>query len=350
MEDVNREELIKNPNISFIINGTRIKNGINTQQECVSIGVIKKKPKNELSDDEILPEFVDVVEQPYFKALHRTKRRPVVGGISGIIATGTACTIGVIVMDKSNNDALVALTNNHCAGHQYDSSHPPSSGLGSANTTGLPFIQHSPTDGGSNPSEKIGAVLRASKFKYGGQTNTTDAALISFDSINLAKWTIHNATTNPVTFASSAEYGVGDSVRKSGRTTYHTSHGQIADLNLAMNVDMGGGQIAAFTNQIAILSNDGVTKFSDGGDSGSVILKQFGSNFKVIGLLFAGGNTPSHGPLTAANHINTVALAMNIKAWDGSIVVAQNAAPNISVFGCNFERVGDTTRAITHSV
>jgi len=78
-----------------------------------------------------------------------------------------------------------------------------------------------------------------------------------------------------------AEPEIGMKVKKSGRTT-GTTHGEISQIDAAVNVDMGDAKMALFTGQI-IVEREGM---SAGGDSGSAVLTEEGN--KIVGLLFAG--------------------------------------------------------------
>lgn len=77
-----------------------------------------------------------------------------------------------------------------------------------------------------------------------------------------------------------AEPEIGMKVKKSGRTT-GTTHGEISQVEAAVNVSMGEGRVALFTNQF-IVEKEGM---SAGGDSGSLVLTE---DNKAVGLLFAG--------------------------------------------------------------
>ncbi len=77
-----------------------------------------------------------------------------------------------------------------------------------------------------------------------------------------------------------AEPEIGLAVKKSGRTT-GTTHGEISQIEAAVNVAMGNGRTALFVDQM-IVEKPGM---SAGGDSGSAVLTE---DNKIVGLLFAG--------------------------------------------------------------
>lgn len=88
---------------------------------------------------------------------------------------------------------------------------------------------------------------------------------------------------------------VGLGVRKSGRTTGHTT-GTIGSINTTVSVrypkscGSGGGSVFTFTNQVVINSST----FSAGGDSGSLIVSA-GSCPQPVALLFAGSSSSTIG-------------------------------------------------------
>ena len=88
---------------------------------------------------------------------------------------------------------------------------------------------------------------------------------------------------------------INQSVAKHGRTTGLT-FGSVVDISFDGTVDLNG-RSAYFENQFVIVGGYG--PFSEGGDSGSLILDNPGSH--PIGLLFAGDDTH-----TLANPIQAV--------------------------------------------
>ena len=77
----------------------------------------------------------------------------------------------------------------------------------------------------------------------------------------------------------SAEVDLGESVKKSGRTTGFSS-GRILTINATINVQYGEG-VVTFKDQLVS------TNMSQPGDSGSVLLNE---DNEVVGLLFAGSD------------------------------------------------------------
>jgi hypothetical protein len=92
---------------------------------------------------------------------------------------------------------------------------------------------------------------------------------------------------------------IGETVRKVGRTTGLTT-GTVTDINSPANSTAG----SSFTHQVRITPVAGVDKFSNNGDSGSVIVN---ATNQVVALLWGGNTGPS-----VANNIGDVLTAMGI--------------------------------------
>ena len=76
---------------------------------------------------------------------------------------------------------------------------------------------------------------------------------------------------------------VGLAVKKNGRTT-GTTHGEISQVDVAVNVNMGNNRVALFVDQL-IVEKQGMCA---GGDSGSAVLTE---DNEIVGLLYAGSDT-----------------------------------------------------------
>lgn len=345
------ETIMGKPGVVFAKAGTKIKNGIDTGIPCIVVGVITKKPKKKLKTSELVPAslsdgtITDVIETPEVfagAAPYTDKYRPVPGGVSGIIAGGSACTIGLLVKDTTD-DAIVALTCNHCCGLKYDPAYtdPITGNLAPEGTT---FLQPSPVDGGVDPDDKIGEVKRCVAIKFGA-TNYVDAGITSIASPVTARNGIFSLDNGPFTFGADADYEVGTQIYKVGRTSGKIIDDHIVAKNVAVNVNYGQA-IAYFTNTIEY-------SHSVGGDSGAAVLissneSGVGGPYKVIGINFAGGTGTGF-----ATPIETIATDLGIEAWpDGTwspdIVVASNASPVIRVNGQCYSRVEDTSDPVTH--
>jgi hypothetical protein len=143
--------------------------------------------------------------------------------------------------------------------------------------------------------------------------NTVDAALAEIgNGIAFEGRTPSNGYGAPRTQTVTAS--VGMRVMKHGRTTGFTK-GRVQGVNASVNVGYSNG-VALFTGQIII----GGGGFSAGGDSGSLIVVEKGSNArKPVGLLFAGG-----GGITVANPIDDVLSELEKRPGIGSLTILTN--------------------------
>jgi hypothetical protein len=211
--------------------------------------------------------------------------RPVPIGVSTGHPDITAGTIGARVTDGVD---VYALSNNHV----YAASNAAS--IGDA------VIQPGTFDGGSS-IDNIGTlddfetIVFCNPYPTSCPSNTIDAAIASTTAAYVGFRTPSDGYGAPS--SSTATASVGMRVMKYGRTTGQTN-GRIYAINATVDVNYGLPGFARFVNQIIITPGS----FSAGGDSGSLIVVQKGSDErKPVGLLFAGSNT-----LTIANPIDPV--------------------------------------------
>jgi hypothetical protein len=107
--------------------------------------------------------------------------------------------------------------------------------------------------------------------------------------------------------AGKAVAAVGMAVQKRGRTTAHT-FGDVASTDFTVSINYGDGLgVHVLKHQIRITPDTSRNpKFSDHGDSGSVVMD---SSRNVVGLLFAGAND---GSATFANPIQAALDELNV--------------------------------------
>lgn len=355
------------PGVTVAYHGTKKINGQETDIPCIIVGVETKIPKEQLNESELIPSKVygiptDIIEFPRFYSSstctggsgagcspHDERHRPLVGGISAVEETSTACTLGLIVRDTTDGD-LVALTNNHCGGLLYDSYYMVPT-YGNSSVVGLGMMQPSPYDGGG-AADLYGSVKRAVAMQFGtgiGATNLVDCS-ISTVPIDGTDFSILELNEGPFPFVDKSYYSVGEAIYKSGRTTGNTPPPvtTVSSKSIVVNVDYGGGvgginNIATFTDQILYTA---ATRFSQGGDSGSAILIFKNGRYRLIGLHFAGDAT---GTMGIANPIEDVASLLDIEWWDGSVVVPYTEDTNIYVNGKEYVRVGSTSYDVSHT-
>lgn len=273
--------------------GAKIESGSNIiAEDAVRIYVHVKIPKNQLNPPDVIPEefnglptdVIEVGDVIAYQTLKSWQRfgtnRPTSCGVSVGHPKVTAGTLGCLV--EKDGDHFI-LSNNHVLADSNNAA------------VGDTIIQAGKIDGGASPNSDI-AVLSAFKtIDFSGADNDIDAAIakIGDSSQTLAEPEIidiglpKTQTKLPVKFLS---------VRKHGRTTGHTI-GVIEDISLDIDIRYGS-KIASFVDQIAI-RGVGSAPFSQGGDSGSLIVDAVTLN--PVGLLFAGGNN-----MTFANPIDPV--------------------------------------------
>jgi Peptidase family S64 len=215
-------------------------------------------------------------------SIDRTARfaRPVPIGVSTGHPQVSAGTIGCRVTDGAN---VYALSNNHVYAIENRAS------------IGDNALQPGPSDGGVNPDDAIGTLHDFQPIDFSpSASNQIDAA------ISLASTATLGNATPPDGFgmprSQTLPASVGLRVMKYGRTTGLTK-GRIDAINAIIYVNYDSG-VAQFVNQIVIKPGT----FSAGGDSGSLVVAQSGTNArKPVGLVFAGS-----GVISIANPIGPV--------------------------------------------
>lgn len=224
---------------------------------------------------------------------HRSRRRPLIVGVSVGHHRITAGTLGAFVKGKRDGRPRL-LSNNHVLADENRAKR------------GDVIIQPGAFDGGSASRDRIGSLGAFVRLRARG-TNRVDAALatldprIEFDPAKLTgRGRLAGVAADPV--------DEGDLVEKLGRTTGRT-RGRITAFeldNIVVAYDTGN---LRFDDQIEI-EGLGSDAFSDGGDSGSLIFNS--RDLRAVALLFAGGD---HGGrngkgLTYANPIGAVLTAL----------------------------------------
>ncbi|WP_157953731.1 PKD domain-containing protein [Oceanimonas marisflavi] len=232
--------------------------------------------------------------------------RPVPIGVSSGHPDITAGTIGARVKDA---DGIVyALSNNHVYANSNEAS------------IGDTVLQPGALDGGQNTADDtIGTLDDFEPIDFSG-TNTMDAAIAASSVFDLGVATPGDGYGVPALTTVTAY--PGQAVQKYGRTTGWTQ-GEVAEVNVTIDVcyrtqgPFRCVKSARFVEQIAISPG----AFSDGGDSGSLIVTD-DSNNNPVGLLFAGSNTR-----TLANQIDVVLNRFNVTIDDGSGDMPDNTPP-----------------------
>jgi S1-C subfamily serine protease len=226
---------------------------------------------------------------------HRLNARPLLAGSSVGHEKVTAGTLGGFV---ERDGRTFILSNNHVLANE---------DLAKAND---PILQRASLDGGRHPTDRVGDLQRWVRLRSQG-SNLVDAALASiaphveFDPYLLQG--IFKGKNARLAGLGPAVLEDGETVFKVGRTTGATEGRVTAfDLDhLVVSFDRGN---LRFDGQMEIEGTTGA--FSDGGDSGSMVLN---SGMEAVGLLFAGSDAGgSNGlGLTYATPIHTVLDKLN---------------------------------------
>jgi hypothetical protein len=290
--------------------GFKIADGVQTNEPCVVVSVVKKLPVIQLSASSLVPKWLgsirtDVVETGKIFALaDPTQRmRPARPGISIGHYQITAGTLGCLVQ---RNGQVYILSNNHVlansnAAHLGDAilQPGPHDGGGSADQIGTleQFIpvgfEQGSSPSGCSPLSSLMRLFRPSALVNEPGNNTVDCAIARPLSADLVNPDILNIGI-PTGVGTAT---LGTPVQKSGRTTGFTTD-QITQIDVTVSVDYGGN-IATYKNQLM------AGAMSQGGDSGSAVLDM---DKQVVGLLFAGSSTT-----TIMNPIQFVLDALQVQ-------------------------------------
>lgn len=224
---------------------------------------------------------------------HRKNARPLLIGTSVGHVDVTAGTIGAFV-ERAGRKYI--LSNNHVLANE------------DRGKRGDSILQRGAIDGGRSPRDKVATLRHWVPLKEKG-ANLVDAALgeitTEYDPVRLRA--LVNGADRKLAGVGPEFVDEGDVVYKVGRTTGPTT-GRVTAFDLdgvVISFDQGN---LRFDGQIEI-EGSGDRAFSDGGDSGSLILD---AGMNAVGLLFAGSERGGSNDLglTYANPIHTVLKAL----------------------------------------
>jgi len=318
------KELMKYPNVIGVGTGEKTVRGTGVGKIAIIVNVRKKVPRSMLKPRDIIPEKVgpmvtDVVELGdirFLEADRRERIRPVRGGYSignvDITAGTLGCVLNILGVEYLLSNAHVFTS---------DATQPTSQSE--------TIIQPGPYDGGRFPTDIVAKLEKyipirvtlnlsecnlsrgiAGTLTFISKILGRQSRFVAFAESGIAN-RVDAAIAMPLTEFSYEIEGIGiptvfDSfhlnqiVRKSGRTTGITE-GVVTQENVTISVGYSRTLplLALFEDQV-IISGE---QFSQGGDSGSAILR----GDKIVGLLFAGNES---GSITIANRIENVIEAL----------------------------------------
>lgn len=232
---------------------------------------------------------------------HRMRMRPAPGGISVGHFRITAGTLGCLVRGNTapRDRRLMILSNNHVLANSNDAR------LGDC------ICQPGPFDGGRCPQDQIAILESFVRINFAGGINYVDCATGWAWPDRVRRELMYLSGTSPRFFRVGAvpkAPSVGMVVGKTGRTT-QLKAGRVTAVGVSVNVNFGGGRVAHFRDQMAIVGTTSAG-FSAGGDSGSLIW-EWRTGLAPVGLLFAGG-----GGTTFGNRITRVLSALNVRMYN----------------------------------
>jgi hypothetical protein len=225
---------------------------------------------------------------------HQQRNRPLrIGGSIGHFKV-TAGTLGCFGRDRTT-DAVLILSNNHVLANENQA------------RNGDSILQPGQWDDGQNPADAVATLWNFVKLQR-NLANLVDCAVAS---VNEGIDHNHRNLTGLGRLSGLGDefLDVGSRVGKVGRTT-GTTHGQVTAFeldNVVIAYDVGN---LRFDHQVEI-EGEGNDPFSQGGDSGSLIVDK---EQKAIALLFAGsdlGGANGKG-LTYANPLRSVLEALRV--------------------------------------
>jgi hypothetical protein len=230
--------------------------------------------------------------------------RPILLGVSGgnihsIIKTKKekGCfsgTLGSMVEDSDENEYI--LSNNHVIADQNKAK------------SGQLIVQPGLVDVAclKSQSNQVATFSRTIKIKFGGGTNTVDAAIAAVEPGMVSPQILFIGDIA----STQATPTIGMPVQKMGRTTCLTS-GVIAglDANVTINYsdDVKKPKLAKFVNQILVTGSVLTPTFGAPGDSGSLVVT-LGDCPEAVALLFGGTATG----LAIANPISLVLSKLDV--------------------------------------
>jgi len=302
-----QRKLFKKANVIGVGIGFKYTEKVNTEEMSIICLVERKIAIERLKKKDIIPKTIkdfktDVFQVGKLRALQLDKtarHRPCPMGTSGGHYLITAGTNGELLRDKREGKTCIG-TNNHVGANSNEAQ------------IGDPYLQPGPIDGGINPNDIIGYLLRYVPIHFEGDPSTCFAArswggiynvfarlfgrrtrlkpIVAFPEYNIvdaALIEVKEADVSPEIAGIGIPKGVrqaepGIPVQKSGRTTCRTTNGDVRSIETDIGPINYNWKFAYFRDQI-VIGGDG---FSAPGDSGSLVLNMDGY---AIGKLFAGG-------------------------------------------------------------
>ena len=351
-------------------------NGLLTDEDALVFKVVKKKPLDEIPEDEVLPseiEFEGVkyktdVDEGEFRLLatrycpssfynwptnglaNRSKVRPIKGGISVTNYTSSSNSVGTLGFLAVDTDtgSLVGVSNSHVlVKNAFLASEREVSGT---HTSVYNNFVTQPNDGSdSGLQSSIGLVKRYVPLSGGTSYNTVDGALTTVNQSDINGETSYtqygiSGWKQPLEFATTTEIdGLvtnKNNLFSSGRTTGPKGEGDtklfaksLGDTITIKYNNQGVEEVIYFSECIRFIASASTTTRGKDcfypivpGDSGSALVADFNGTRKIVGLVFAAGGYTAvtnnrivyYTTSGLANRIDKVAEQLSISAWTGT--------------------------------
>ena len=352
--------------------GKKETGGVLTDKDAVVFTVLKKKPLDEIPDQERIPsqiEFSGVtfdtdVEEGEIQFLescpsdfyswtttppsNRNTIRPLQGGISSTNYTNLGSyvgTLGFLAVDNDTN-SLVGVSNNHVLVYdafQANELNPS----GERSSIQNNFVTQPNESGNSGLQNAIGLVKKYVPLSGTSYYNSVDCALTTINESDIDYSTSYKqygmtGWVTPLDFATTSEINnlleTKPNLFSSGRTTGPKGEGDMklfaesisSVISIAYH-KQGVSTTVYFEDCIKFYASASTTPSGyvctypiAPGDSGSALVADFGGTRKIVGLVFAGSTSGGVTTRGYANRIDKVVEQMNISVWSGQTMNFSN--------------------------
>lgn len=310
------EKLLSIPGVHSLAIGRKIKDGKQTDEIAIRVYVKKKKEKREISDNQVIPENIngvstDVIEQISHEGTaqsgHDTTQYPELRvGVNLGCHIGTryeAGTLTAIVFDKNNQ--FMALSARHVL------------------SASRHWIKGDPIFHIAESQNIVASLYDAELYEVDSTRYPIDAAVATINDPTKIKcqivdlgWSISGTMHEDELHNKFAEEKKIH-VQKRGITTGITS-GTIEEINAGprtMNYPTLGDnpptKVTFPTNSLIQIASDSGGNFSEGGDSGSLIVDD---SKMAVGSLIGGIDGTNK---SVANHIDPICKRFGVEIWVG---------------------------------
>jgi hypothetical protein len=329
-----------NKDIVSISIGHKIINGTKTQEVCLTIGVLQKRPLSEIDNKNIIQQSfrgfrTDIIED----TIHLP--RSINPGQSINIASGG--TIAIAVKDVYD-DSIVYLTCNHVISNNivYDEDYDA---VGNGGETQASAITRIWSHNGHN-----GNVKKIKPIKYSPTLtpdNFIDCGALSLNVKDLANCNcpgLRNGDNilvenGPYPFANPNEISIGTNVFRVSSSSGVVTSETIENINYHTIVNYNN-YMCHFNNQIRSVGPNS----AEAGDSGSPTFINVNGVTKFLGIIFAAST--GYSVICPAWYI---AMDLNVKSWNGDIVLPFISDRSLSMFNRNYKLIGYTRTQNSHT-